>query len=83
MNKTDIPEAVLALAEKNEKFRQFTTSLNTTVTWYNKIKKSSEKVEFDLIDKELAEIDDLISTGQNSLSWNSNGNKRDNTTTFN
>lgn len=74
MKKSDIPDMVLELAEKNEMLRQFTTTLNTTVTWYNKIKKTSEKVEFDLIDKELSEIDKLISTGESCLSWNGTGN---------
>ncbi|KAJ8921303.1 hypothetical protein NQ315_013777 [Exocentrus adspersus] len=71
MKKSNIPEEVLELSKKNELLLQFTTSLTKTITWYNKIKKFSKKVEIDLIEEELAEIDKLISTGQNELSWNS------------
>lgn len=73
MEQENIPEEVLKLAEKGETFQQYISNLNSTVVWYNKIKKSSKDVEFDLIEDDLHKIDDMISTGHNDLNWESQG----------
>lgn len=68
-----IPEAALKMLERNEIFRKYISILNTTINWYNKIKRTSRDVEFELIQTELEEIDRLAETGQKSLTWNSEG----------
>lgn len=74
MEEPEIPEVVLKLAEKNETFQQYITNLNSTVTWYNKIKKTSKEVEFNLIETDIAEIDKMITVGEQNLNWESEGN---------
>lgn len=74
MQVSDIPEIALKLAEKNETFRKYISNLNSTIAWYNRIRRSTKNVEFDLIKNEIDEIDKRISLGQNSLNWNSDGN---------
>lgn len=71
MGFSGIPEAALKLLERSEIFRKYTSVLNTTINWYNKIKRSSRDVEFELIQTELEEIDKLAEAGQNTLTWNS------------
>ncbi|KAH1023596.1 hypothetical protein HUJ04_012770 [Dendroctonus ponderosae] len=72
MNITDIPTEALELAKKNETFRKYISNLNSTIAWYNKIRRTTRAVEFDLIKNEINAIDQLIYFGQNSLNWNSN-----------
>ncbi|XP_057668614.1 dynein beta chain, ciliary [Diorhabda carinulata] len=71
MNEPNIPEIVLKLAEKNEVFQQYITNLNSTVTWYNKIKKTAKEVEFNLIANEVADIDKMVKVGEDNLNWES------------
>ncbi|CAH1184540.1 unnamed protein product, partial [Phyllotreta striolata] len=71
MEEPDIPEVVLKLAERNETFQQYTTNVSSTVTWYNKIKRTSKEVEFNLIEKDLVEIDKMITVGEEQLNWES------------
>lgn len=73
MEQDHIPEEVLKLAEKGETFQQYISNLNSTVVWYNKIKRSSKDVEFDLIEDDLHEIDNMIKIGQKDLNWKSKG----------
>lgn len=73
MNITDIPEKALKLAERNEIFRKYISNLNSTIAWYNKIRRTTKNVEFDLIKNEIGEIDGKICLGQTGLNWNSNG----------
>lgn len=73
MEQTDIPDVALKLAERNEIFRRYITNLNSSIRWYNKIRRSTKDVEFDLIENEINEIDRLILRGQNNLDWNSKG----------
>lgn len=73
MGQDNIPEEVLKLAEKGETFQQYISNLNSTVVWYNKIKKSSKDVEFDLIEDDLQQIDNMIMIGQKDLNWESPG----------
>lgn len=68
-----IPEAALKMLERSEIFRKYTSILNTTINWYNRIKRTSREVEFELIQTELEEIDKLAEIGQKSLTWNSKG----------
>ncbi|CAH1164042.1 unnamed protein product [Phaedon cochleariae] len=67
----NIPEIVLKLAERNDVFQKYIANLNSTVTWYNKIRRSSKHVEFNLIEKEISEIDKLIAIGGENLNWES------------
>ncbi|XP_022915026.2 dynein beta chain, ciliary isoform X1 [Onthophagus taurus] len=67
----EIPEVALKMAERNETFRKYITSLNTTIEWYNKIRRTSKEVEFQLIETELEEIDKLVQRGEKNLCWNS------------
>lgn len=75
MNHENIPEIVLKLAERGETFQQYIANLNSTVVWYNKIKKSSKDVEFELIEDDIKEVDKMILTGQKDLHWESQGEK--------
>lgn len=74
MNIAEIPSVALELAKKNEIFRKYISNLNSTIAWYNKIRRTTKAVEFDLIKSEINAIDQLIYFGQNSLNWISNGN---------
>lgn len=38
---------------------------------YNKVKRNSREVEFELVKDEVEEIDKLIQKGQKELNWNS------------
>ncbi|OXU27164.1 hypothetical protein TSAR_014516 [Trichomalopsis sarcophagae] len=69
----NIPQEALEVAEVSETFRQFRTLLTTTVNFYNEIRRTCRKVEFNLIDMEIARIDSLIQRGQEELRWNSEG----------
>ncbi|CAG9831722.1 unnamed protein product [Diabrotica balteata] len=71
MQEPDIPEVVLKLDEKNELYQQYITNLNSTVTWYNKIKKTAKDVEFNLIANEVKDIDKMITVGEENLNWES------------
>lgn len=73
MGLNGIPETALKILEQSEIFRKYTSVLNTTINWYNKIKRTTRDVEFELIQTELEEIDKLAEIGQKSLTWNSEG----------
>lgn len=49
MNKRNIPQAAIAVSEREETFRSHTAKLNQTIEWYNKIRRITAPVEFDLI----------------------------------
>lgn len=61
------------MSERSETFRKFRTLLGRTVDEYNNIRRTSRKVEFNLIELEVATIDSLISRGENELCWKSEG----------
>lgn len=73
MGETGIPDIALKLTERNELFRMYISNLNLTVNWYNKIRRSTKDVEYDLIENDIIEIDKLISLGQNTFNWHSDG----------
>lgn len=73
MGHEDLPEIALKLAERNDVFRKYISNLNSTIAWYNKMRRTTKDVEFNLIENEIAEIDELIIQGQNTLNWNSEG----------
>lgn len=73
MDNEGIPEVALKMSERNEVFRKYITNLNCTIEWYNKIRRNSRDVEFQLIENEIEDIDKLIAQGQNLLNWNSEG----------
>lgn len=73
MGYSDIPESALEMLERNEIYRKYIANLNTTINWYNRIRRTSRDVEYSLIQNELDEIDKLVQHGQSSLTWNSGG----------
>lgn len=48
-------------------------SLDQTVDHYNRIKNNTKPVEFELVEKEVAEIDLQLEKAEHALSWNSQG----------
>ncbi|XP_021937393.1 dynein beta chain, ciliary isoform X2 [Zootermopsis nevadensis] len=71
MGHKDIPVAGLCIYEQSETFRKYTSNLNHTIQWYNKVLRQSLPVEFVLIEEQLQEIDALVEQGQTNLNWNS------------
>ncbi|XP_028172090.1 dynein beta chain, ciliary-like [Ostrinia furnacalis] len=67
----DIPEDGLTLFQKQETYRQYRINLGITIDWYNQIRKNSQKVEFDLVEEEIKNIDNRIEIAQHELNWNS------------
>lgn len=47
--------------------------LGSTVDSYNSIRQTTKRVEYDLIEVEVARIDSLISRGENELCWSTAG----------
>lgn len=68
-----IPGAALKMLGRAETFRKYNSNLSSTINWYNKIRRTSRDVEFELIQTELEEIDKLAQRGQKELNWNSEG----------
>lgn len=54
-------------------FRNYRTLLGGTVISYNNIRKTSRRVEFHLIEHEVAKVDSLVSRGEKELYWKSKG----------
>lgn len=75
MGYSGIPESALEMLERDEIYRKYIANLNTTINWYNRIRRTSRDVEYSLIQNELDEIDKLIQHGQSSLTWNSGGKR--------
>ncbi|KAF4519850.1 hypothetical protein B566_EDAN005192, partial [Ephemera danica] len=69
--RSDVPESALALYARSETFRKYTCNLNITIERYNKIRRQSKPVEFELVREHVEEIDELVDTGRSSLDWNS------------
>lgn len=62
------------MAEKSEIYRTYITNLNLTIDWYNQIRRSAKNIELILIESKITTIDNLVSQGQTSLTWNSESN---------
>ncbi|XP_076651244.1 dynein beta chain, ciliary-like [Halictus rubicundus] len=73
MSRTDIPDEAVKVSEDVETFRKFRTLLGATVNSYNSVRKTTTRVEFHLIENEIARIDSLVSRGENELCWRSAG----------
>ncbi|XP_058791425.1 dynein beta chain, ciliary [Phymastichus coffea] len=73
MSYENIPKEALDVAEISETFRQFRTLLTGAVNFYNEIRRTCRKVEFHLIELDIARIDSLVERGENELKWNSEG----------
>ncbi|GFG28503.1 hypothetical protein Cfor_03628 [Coptotermes formosanus] len=71
MEHEDIPEAAVRMYERSETFRKYTSNLDQTIQWYNKVLRQSRPVEFALVEEHMQEIDALIEQGQTNLNWNS------------
>ena len=63
----------MQVSETEETFRTLRTLLRSTVDSYNNIRKTSRRVEFNLIDLEVARVDSLVLRGEKELSWKSEG----------
>lgn len=70
---TNIPRLALEVSEQAETFRKYRTLLNITVTAYNDIRRTSQQVEYNLIELEVARIDSLVTRGERELCWKSEG----------
>nr|CAD7570912.1 unnamed protein product [Timema californicum] len=73
MDKDNIPEEALKIYERSETFRKYTSSLNQTIQWYNKVRRTTKLVEFELVQEEVDEIDKHVEQAQTALDWNSSG----------
>nr|CAD7428767.1 unnamed protein product [Timema monikensis] len=71
MDKDNIPEEALKIYERSETFRKYTSSLNQTIQWYNKVRRTTKLVEFELVQEEVDEIDKHVEQAQTALDWNS------------
>lgn len=61
------------VSENVETFRKYRTLLGATVSSYNNIRKTTRRVEYRLIEKEITRIDLLVSRGETELCWKSDG----------
>lgn len=68
-----VPEEALNLAEKEAQIRKYTNSLHTTIERYNRIRNTTRDIEFNLINKDIEMIDDLIAKGSEEYDWHSEG----------
>lgn len=46
---------------------------NYTLISYNKLRNNSREIEFQLVQEEIQQIDELVKKGEYSLNWNSEG----------
>lgn len=67
------PQVAGELFERELTFRSFNNSLERTVQGYNRLKVHTKEVEYNLIAKELQEIDDLLGKAEHGLNWNAEG----------
>ncbi|XP_034234645.1 dynein beta chain, ciliary [Thrips palmi] len=75
MARQEIPEAASQLYERGETFRKYTNSLSVTIEWYNKVRRCTLPVEFDLVRELVEEVDALVARGlqDGELTWSSSG----------
>ncbi|XP_052121253.1 dynein beta chain, ciliary-like isoform X2 [Frankliniella occidentalis] len=73
MGREEIPEAASQLYEKGETFRKYTNSLSVTIEWYNKVRRCTLPVEFELVRELVEEVDSQVSRGLHNgeLTWSS------------
>ena len=69
MNEEEIPASAASLFERHDTLRLWVSSLDQMVNWYNKIRTTVLDVEFPLIEKQLAAIDDQLKSGETELNW--------------
>lgn len=69
LNHPNLPHAALQMAERNEILRKYISNLNLTIDWYNKIRRTTKEVEYNLIESKINDIDKLIEQGQTILNW--------------
>ncbi|XP_050527559.1 dynein beta chain, ciliary isoform X2 [Daktulosphaira vitifoliae] len=70
----EIPDEALKLYEKENVFRIYCINLNNIKECYNKLRNNSREIEFQLVRKEIENIDELIKEGEQTLKWNSDCN---------
>ncbi|KAF6202116.1 hypothetical protein GE061_004514 [Apolygus lucorum] len=68
-NKEGIPQAGLDIYAKREEFREYTVQLEIIIKWYNKMRRDSRLVEFELVQDKIEEIDKLIGEAEHNLTW--------------
>ncbi|KAL4135288.1 hypothetical protein QTP88_006906 [Uroleucon formosanum] len=69
----DIPIEALQFHEREDTFRIYCINLNNTKECYNKLRNNSREIEFQLVQEEIQQIDELVKKGEYSLNWNSEG----------
>lgn len=47
--------------------------VNCTLISYNKLRNNSREIEFQLVQEEIQQIDELVKKGEYFLNWNSEG----------
>ena len=72
-NEEKIPDSAAAIHQRNESLRNFVTNLDTAVMLYNKVRTSVLEVEFPLIERQVADIDNKLKEAENTLNWNTDG----------
>ena len=69
MSEDEIPASAASLFERHDVLRLWVSCLDQMVNWYNKIRTTVLDVEFPLIEKQLAAIDEQLKSGENELNW--------------
>ncbi|XP_024080370.1 dynein beta chain, ciliary isoform X1 [Cimex lectularius] len=67
--KEGIPESGMNIYAKRDQYREYTVQLNIIIQWYNKMRRDSRLVEFDLIQEKIDQIDELIREAEFNLTW--------------
>ncbi|XP_076749597.1 dynein beta chain, ciliary-like [Xylocopa sonorina] len=73
MKKSDLLPEAIEFYNRSQFFFNSTYNLNLIVNWYNRIRSESAPVEFQLVEEEVENIDNLINYGQENYNWNSEG----------
>ncbi|XP_017887523.2 dynein beta chain, ciliary-like [Ceratina calcarata] len=71
MKMPDLPEEAMEFYNRSQFFFNSTYNLNLIVNWYNRIRNESVPVEFQLVEEEVENIENLINHGQENYNWNS------------
>ncbi|RZC39341.1 MT, DHC N2, AAA 7, DHC N1 and/or AAA 9 domain containing protein [Asbolus verrucosus] len=66
----DIPAEALSLFEKVELLFECVQKFNRVVEWYNHLKEHTLKVEYNLIEPELSQVDEVLETVVTTITWN-------------
>ncbi|CAK9799022.1 Dynein beta chain, ciliary [Anthophora plagiata] len=67
----NLPPEAIEFYNRTQFFFNNTYNLTLIITWYNRIRSESSPVEFQLVEEEVKDIDNLINYGQEKYNWNS------------